>query len=142
VEKRRTIHGFIGGLVGFEVSVQPEEGKGMGLKAMVPFKRGAIVTQYEGHTITREEADTMGERATHVYSFGRVAIAGYTNRDEAKGFGGGSFANHSDDPNTVFYHDSLSRVYLKAKRDINRGEFISVKYGHQYIHTKKLFAPK
>jgi hypothetical protein len=141
-ERRRTIHAGIGGRVGYEVSVRIEGEKGMGLVALEFFPRGAIVTQYEGFIIDRAEADSMGEAATHVYSFGKLAIDGLRDREEAKGFGGGSFVNHSDDPNTIYVHDDLGRVFLKAIRPIEKFEFISARYGSKYIREKKLFSPK
>jgi len=141
VHRRRTVHAGIGGRVGYEVSVQPEEGKGLGIQARIHFARGAIVTQYEGFIIDRKEADQMLEKATHVYSCGKIVIDGLKDRTEAKGFGGGSFVNHSETPNTIYTRDSLGRVFLKALQPIKPGEFISVKYGSNYIRNKRLFQP-
>jgi len=121
--------------------VKQQPGMGLGLVAMIPFQKGKIVTQYEGFIINRGEADAMGCEATHVYSVGKMAIDGLRDKDEAKGFGGGSFANHSDSPNCVYIHDVCGRVFLKATKMIEKGEFITVRYGSKYIKNKCLFTP-
>jgi hypothetical protein len=137
-----TTHTGQGATVGYGVSVQPQPGMGQGLVARQIFLKNDIVTQYEGELITRNEADTPGFNATHVYSFGKLCIDGFKDREIAKGYGGGSFANHdSVNPNVRYVHDELGNVFLVATTTIAIGDFIMADYGSSYIKAKGLFIP-
>ncbi len=138
---RPTIHTGVGGTVGYDLTIANQEDQGKGLKSRKFYPKGSIITQYDGLYIDRKDADEMGDLATHVYSMGRLVISGLKDREDAKGFGGGSFANHSEDPNAKYIHDNLGGVYLKALKDIENGDFITTKYGSRYIRVKKLFTP-
>ncbi len=138
---RPTIHTGVGGTVGYELTITNQEDQGKGLMARKFYPKGTVITQYDGFYIDRKDADEMGDQATHVYSMGRLVISGLKDREDAKGFGGGSFVNHSEDPNAKYTHDNLGGVYLKALRDIKTGDFITTKYGSRYIRVKNLFTP-
>lgn len=130
----QTTHMGIGAQVGYGLTVQEQPGKGNGLVACRVFEDGEIITQYEGHLITREYADLIGTQATHVYSFGKICIDGLKSKEDAKGFGGASFANHSaKNFNSVYFRDQLGNVFLRACKQIQNGEYIMVKYGNKYM---------
>jgi hypothetical protein len=127
--------------VGFGLKVEKQEGMGLGLVADMEFKRGDLITQYFGTLITKQEANELGNRATHVISFGELCINGLADAQKAEGFGGGSFVNHSSKPNSQYVHKQDDCVYIEALRDIQKGEFITAKYSKKYLQLTELFQP-
>jgi hypothetical protein len=123
-----------GAQVGYGLTVKEQPGKGNGLVASRVFEIGEIITQYEGHHVAREFVDMIGAQATHIYSFGKICIDGFKSKEDAKGFGGASFANHSmKNFNSVFFRDKLGNVFLRACKRIQKGEYITANYGNKYM---------
>jgi hypothetical protein len=137
-----TTHSDKGATVGFGVSVVPQLGMGLGLVACRAFEKNELITQYEGVIISRKVADAPNFNASHVYSFGKLCIDGYKDREEAKGFGGASFVNHGGHKaNARYDHDNMGNVFVVATQTIHKGEFIMTDYGTSYIQKKGLFTP-
>jgi SET domain-containing protein len=113
-------------------------GGGLGLFATRPFLQGDIVTGYAGRELTRAEADRMRRadpaKASHIRKTGdqRYVIDGI--RRPQDGRGGGSFTNHSDEPNCRFQNIG-AKVYLVARTNIHKGEEMFINYGRDYIWT-------
>lgn len=58
---------------------------------------------------------------------------------DVKGRGGGSFCNHSDNPNAKLERSSCGDgrgLFVVALRDIQKGEFITVDYGKSFLESK------
>ena len=122
--------------LGHGVQVRLTENMGYELFATRNFKKGDAVTQYLGRILSKAEADAQEDK-THIMSAeGAMVIDGLRITEDrgiegVQGLGGGSFANHSDDPNCV-----VSRnlgVHLVASRDIKINEPITISYGNQRL---------
>jgi hypothetical protein len=152
--------------LGFELNVCREEGMGYGLKTNVFIPRGRPITQYEGIVCTRDEADEIRERkdgkflaswfaSTHLkgYVINGITLQKSPTPDptpgkspgtplawnELKGYGGGSFCNHADNPNAKLVRchrgDGLG-VFVVAVKDIEPKSFIHVSYGASFVRSK------
>ncbi len=125
--------------VGYGLHIGLQDGKGFGLKAMKSFKKGDIVTQYDGYMLTISEAKRVQgddpQKTHHFKSCGKWVIDGLRDPVTSRGFGGASFANHSVNPNTKYWEDSEQRVFLKALVDIKPGDWLEVDYGKAFINS-------
>lgn len=121
---------------------------GLGLFADTKFRCGDIITYYDGHWLTRREAEALASK-THLRTLSSSYSAIDGLRTPIPGRGGASFANDGRDAlcnNSTFHtwilngkagepdpiFPELNLVVLRAKRDINMGEEILVSYGRQY----------
>jgi hypothetical protein len=77
-----------------------------------------------------------GIALSHVVSFkGKGGgIDGF--REPVVGRGAGSFANHHEHPNAEFFRHELG-VFLRAKVQIQKGQWITVSYGSNFLTSKK-----
>jgi hypothetical protein len=148
--------------------VAREELFGLGLKTTCMIAAGSPITQYEGCILSKSEADRIQESMPHgkvlsshfasVYFQGPV-INGFSvreqdqspeeivggvplSRHQLRGRGGGSFCNHTDDPNATLVRDTRSRgdsfgLFVVSLRSIEPGEFIHVNYGTRFIQSKR-----
>jgi len=119
--------------IGFGVSVRPQEGMGNGLLATKQFEKGDVITQYEGYIIGRREAEEMGSKATHIISIGPIIIDGFKDPSNLKGRGGGSFVNHSSQPNARYVADGNGHIFVKAIALIPPQQFIMCQYSKSYF---------
>jgi hypothetical protein len=130
---------------GVEVKQSTISGGGMGLFATRHFEKGDAVTEYDGHIIDRKTAEHLASihRDTHIRSLSRHSLIDGL-KHPIEGRGGGSFANDlKGHYNVVFcktedvipnFNDprtgpsDLTRIFLRASRDIQLGEEIFVDY--------------
>lgn len=131
---------------GLEIKKSLIEGAGNGLFATRDFKKGEIITIYEGETINREKADELARKGldSHIRSLCllRTAIDGIKNPKEAFGKGGASFCNdasyQTDFQNNskfavnVDRHTGKNTCFLKALKDIYEGDEVFASYGNDY----------
>ncbi len=87
---------------------------GMGLRASRTFEKNELITQYDGTIL----GGNLISCTSHVISKGKVVIDGL--KEPKIGFGGGSFANHSENPNAKFYLDASQNIFLKAKQSVEK----------------------
>jgi hypothetical protein len=102
---------------------------GWSLQASKPFPKGAFITQYCGHYLTEKEVKKMPEHErTHI--FGLRSGQYIDGMKEPKiGIGAASFANHHPIPNSYFDRShNVYGIFLRAKVDIKRGNWIMVNY--------------
>lgn len=100
-------------------------GKGKGLFARAPIKKGEFVLEYTGTIIPTEVADTLGTRYLFDLEDGRT-IDGSPQTNAAR------WINHSCEPNCeAFLEDGHINIY--AERDIAAGEELSFDYGQEYF---------
>lgn len=87
-----------------------------------PFKKGALVCEYEGPRFTKEVADERykDRSITYLFSCGDNGMV-------IDGFGTAMFINHSCDPNCET-EDIDGRIYVVAIRDIAAGEELTYEY--------------
>ncbi len=152
--------------VGYELSIQNEGHFGKGLVARRPICAGQAITQYEGNVITKNMARAIREGedgkvlsshfCTPKNARGLVingfaihpcplpspipghAIGTPISISDIKGHGGGSFCNHSDDPNAKFAVDKSGigiEVFVIALRAIEAGEYIHVDYRSAFLNS-------
>ena len=135
---------------GVEIKRSNIPNAGLGLFASKKFSKGDTVTEYDGVIIDRNTAMQLREdrKDTHIVALTvqHSAIDGL--KKQISGRGGASFANDINDTkdyNVTFCRTSkiipglpdtrtgtftdLTRVFLKATKDINPGEEIYVNYG-------------
>lgn len=103
---------------------------GLGLRASRTFEKNELITQYDGTILANDSIPC----ASHVISKGKLVIDGL--KEPKVGFGGGSFANHSENPNAKFHLDSSQNIFLKATQPIAIGDFIHCRYSKKSV---KLF---
>jgi SET domain len=120
--------------VGFGVLVERAPHVGWAVKADRCFIKSAFITQYEGCFVTPEEiAEAECDSMTHVFGIGsRFCILGL--KTPIPGRGAASFANHSENPNARYYKLDSS-VFIRALREIHKGEWITVSYGPRFLRT-------
>ena len=140
--------------IGYGIQVKPSTipNAGLGLFATKNFKKNELITEYDGRIIDNETAKEV-QRTNLLASFHFVGLTlGHSVIDGIKipilGRGGASFANDSmNHPpyNAKFFRTNilmsdlpdqrtgnleLTRLFLKALRNIAKGEEIFVDYGH------------
>jgi SET domain-containing protein len=100
-------------------------GKGHGLFARVPVRRGDFIMEYTGRRITTAEADAL--RTRYLFEIDRSwTIDGSARSNRAR------YINHSCDPNCeAEIRDG--RIMLYAAQDIAAGEELSFDYGDEYF---------
>lgn len=93
-----------------------------GCYAIRPFKKGALVCEYEGPRFTKEVADERykDRSITYLFSCGDNGMV-------IDGFGTAMFINHSCDPNCET-KDIDGRIYVVAIRNIAAGEELTYEY--------------
>jgi SET domain-containing protein len=100
---------------------------GLGLFAGTPIAKRAKIGEFEGEVIGLREARrrARGRRIIAIVELERHAIdATHTGR-------GFRYINHSCDPNT-FMRCTAERAEFYARRDIRRGEELTVDYGESH----------
>jgi SET domain-containing protein len=118
---------------------------GFGLFATRPFKKGSIITWYDGERISRNEALNRRKinKSSHIKSLNYLGdcidgIKGESNM--MIGRGGASLANDARSfvRNNCSYVTKNNNIYLKAKRDLIEGEELFVSYGKSYWSLRRL----
>jgi hypothetical protein len=93
-----------------------------GCYTTTPIRKGARVTEYTGHRLTKTEADTIYEASPVTYLFGlgdgSIVIDGHA---------AAMFINHSCDANCET-SEVRGRVWIKAIKHIAAGEEITYDY--------------
>ena len=126
------------------------DGAGNGLFADTLFSKGAIVTEYQGVEIARDDIHHVDKAWKHFgfksrnhvipYAKGKgilgPIIIGLSDRRDAnlRHLGGGSFLNDPRDRTHIncVYKDGANRVFIKSTREILQGEELFVSYGRTY----------
>ncbi len=151
--------------VGYDLIVGVEGKKGMGLVAKKAIPAGRAITQYEGSVYTKRFARELTKKygmdlGSHFATPGShsCVINGFAlypsplpdpspgkcqgtpiALHELKGFGGGSFCNHSASPNAKLVpSDKWDRLglFVVATKDIGAGEFITVNYKRGFLNSR------
>jgi SET domain-containing protein len=100
-------------------------GKGNGLFARVPIRKGEFVIEYTGNIISTVVADTLSTRYLFDLEDGRT-IDGSPRTNTAR------WINHSCKPNCeAFLEDGHINIY--AERSIAAGDELSFDYGQEYF---------
>jgi hypothetical protein len=132
-------------------------GAGLGLFASEDLPKGALITEYGGRVVDREESRALAREGkdTHLRSIakghealdGRVVPPTFTRDYYVKNHLLGSFANQAPTKatqNTIYVNElgpgyvhpyggiASDRVFLKAIRPIGKGEEVYVNYGRRY----------
>ena len=100
---------------------------GLGLFAGTPIAKRAKIGEFEGEAIGLREARrrARGRRIIAIVELERHAI------DATRTGRGFRYINHSCDPNT-FMRCTADRAEFYARRDIRRGEELTVDYGESH----------
>jgi SET domain-containing protein len=100
---------------------------GLGLFAGAPIAKRAKIGEFEGEAIGLREARrrARGRRIIAIVELERHAI------DATRTGRGFRYINHSCDPNT-FMRCTAERAEFYARRDIRRGEELTVDYGESH----------
>jgi SET domain-containing protein len=100
---------------------------GLGLFAGTPIAKRAKIGEFEGEAIGLREARrrARGRRIIAIVELERHAI------DATRTGRGFRYINHSCDPNT-FMRCTAERAEFYARRDIRRGEELTVDYGESH----------
>ncbi len=157
--------------VGYELIVGCQGNFGMGLVAKNHIPSGRAITQYEGLAYTKQFARKLTDEygidiGSHFASPGAkmFVINGFAMYPcplpnpapgmcrgtpialhDLKGFGGGSFCNHSNNPNatlTASEEDDGLGLFVVAVKDIRPGDFITVDYNKRFLDSKWSNIPK
>jgi uncharacterized protein len=155
VEKKRKRHqtfkeklqqiGYVGD--GLEVKESTIPNAGNGLFATKNYPKLSLITEYEGRTIFKKEADELRSKGKHRYI--RVVvnlfqyIDGVKDPEEArtKRLGGGSFCNDGAQSkmhvnakfvNIVDSKTTQVRCFIQALEDIKENDEVIVSYGNNY----------
>lgn len=100
---------------------------GLGLFAVITFKKGDPVIEYTGEKITKDEANRRGGK--YLFELNdQWTIDGKERKNLAR------YINHSCKPNCYpQLNKSETRVFIYAKRKISPGEEITYDYGQDYF---------
>jgi hypothetical protein len=134
--------------VGFGLHLRPSTiwNGGIGLFTSVDIPSGVLITRYDGEVIDHKEALARRGRGNDTHIRAKdfyVKIDGIKDPKQARGCGGGSFANDCTllgvTPNSTFYcSDSAGDqrkwdgIFLESTRDILSGEELFACYGNTY----------
>ena len=100
---------------------------GLGLFALVEFKKGDSVVEYSGERITTEEADERGGK--YLARLNKDWTIDGKGRDNLA-----RYINHACKPNCFYeMNEEETRIFAIAKRKIKPGEELSVNYGKAYF---------
>lgn len=108
-------------------AVRRTPGRGLGLFALVPFKRGDFVIEYTGEKIPTDLADTLTTR--YLFEIDeKWTIDGSTRGNIAR------YINHSCDGNCETEISDDDRILIEAVRKIAPGEELTYDYGDEYFN--------
>jgi hypothetical protein len=100
---------------------------GLGLFAAAPFKKGDLVIEYTGETITEDEANRRGGKYLFELN-NNFTVDGKGRRNIAR------YINHSCRPNCYpELNEEETRVFIYAKKKIAPGEELTYNYGKYYF---------
>lgn len=102
-------------------------GRGKGLFALVPIKKGDFIIEYTGTRIPTDVADTLTTRYLFDLEDG-TTLDGSAMSNTAR------WMNHSCDPNCEALLED-GRIMLYAEKDIAKGEELTFDYGAEYFDT-------
>lgn len=102
---------------------------GRGVFATIKIRKGTVILEYKGQRVSWDEAlerpDSDPDDSAHTFLFeiedGRVIDA------RVRG-NAARWINHSCDPNCRTFEDEKGRVFIEAKRKIQKGEELSYDY--------------
>ncbi len=100
-------------------------GKGQGLFALKPIKKGDFILEYIGRKIPTALADTLTTR--YLFEIDEKWTIDGSERSNAA-----RYINHSCDPNCEVYIEK-SRIMIYAVKNIAVGEELSYDYGDEYF---------
>lgn len=100
---------------------------GLGLFALVPFKKDDLIIEYTGETISAAEANRRGGK--YLFELNdEWTIDGKTRDNIAR------YINHSCRPNCEpILSEDETQVHIHAKRNIAPGEELTYNYGKDYF---------
>lgn len=103
---------------------------GLGLFATEPIKKGELIIEYVGETITETEANRRGGK--YLFELNDDwTIDGKDRKNTAR------YINHACKPNAYpELNDEETRVFIYAKRAIAQGEEITYHYGTFYFNLE------
>ena len=102
---------------------------GLGLFALTPIPRGALIAEYTGPRLPTKDARARERERGARYMFeidSRWTIDGSPRSNIAR------YANHACKPNAEAIDDD-GRIFLRAQRGIEPGEEITYDYGRSYF---------
>jgi len=106
--------------------VRRSTGRGLGLYAKVPFKKGDFVVEYVGERIPNEVADTLLTRYLFEVN-DKWTVDGATRGNIAR------YINHSCDPNCEVEISEDDRIMISAIKKIEPGDELTYDYGEEYF---------
>lgn len=104
------------------VTIRPSAIHGRGMVAAEPIRRGEVVAVWGGNFVSRKEAERAKRPGTLIQQIDDDVYEVFS--ENTKGDDPTYFHNHSCNPN-VWFEDE---VKLSAKRDIRKGEELTVDY--------------
>ena len=106
--------------------VRRSDGRGLGLYALVPFKRGDFVIEYTGEKMPTAIADTLTTR--YLFEIDKDWTIDGANRGNIA-----RYINHSCDPNCEVEISEDDRIMISAIKKIEPGDELSYDYGDEYF---------
>lgn len=107
--------------------VVKKSNSGLGLYALVPFKKGELVIEYVGEKITEAEANRRGGK--YLFELNDNWTIDGKSRDNLA-----RYINHSCKPNCYpELDDAEEHIYIYAKKSIKAGEELTYHYGKMYF---------
>lgn len=100
---------------------------GLGLFALHEIEKGAVVIEYVGKRLSKEEEEKSNSKYLFEVS-SRVTLDGKPRWNPA------GYINHSCRPNCE-PHVRMGRVYIDALRRIKEGEELTYDYGKEYFNV-------
>lgn len=100
---------------------------GLGLFTNKPYKKGDLIIEYTGETITENEANVRGGK--YLFQLNKeFVIDGKERKNLAR------YINHSCRPNTYpELNENETQVHIYAKKKIAIGDEITYNYGKDYF---------
>jgi len=101
---------------------------GLGLFATAPFKKGELVIEYTGETITEAEANVRGGK--YLFELNDNWTIDGKDRDNTA-----RYLNHACKPNcNPELNEEETKIFIYAKRAIKEGEELTYNYGKMYFN--------
>lgn len=102
---------------------------GLGLFTTAPFKKGDLIIEYTGQTLTTDQANQRGGQ--YLFELNDTwVVDGSARNNQAR------YINHSCRPNCYpEIDDAEEHIFIYAKRTIKIGEELTYNYGKEFWET-------
>jgi uncharacterized protein len=116
---------------------------GTGVFAKCDIKKGEKIIEYVGKKITKEKSEKIAEKTLELSKsnphLGGVYIFDLNKKYDLDGnfsYNSARYINHSCNPNAESEQDHKDRIWIKALKDIKKGDEITYNYSYDFLNVE------